>query len=199
MLVALLTALSVCGTPGPNNIICAAIGARRGYRGALSYSLGVTIGFPLLLAAVGFGLGTLINTYPQIQDITQMAGTAFLIYLAYRIATAPPPDMNAPDSVDNIKAYGFSYAVMFQWINPKALSFAFSLVALYTRPDALLVDIPLLMLLTAGITLPITMLWALLGDVLSRFLQTPLHYRLFNAGMGGLLLAAAVSIFIYQR
>lgn len=194
MFAALLASLPVCATPGPNNIICAAIGARRGARGALPYALGVTVGFPLMLAAVGIGLGTLIRQYPQIQQFTQLAGVAFLVYLAYRIATAPMPDMHRPD---NISAYSFTYAVLFQWINPKAVSFAFSLIALYTRPYALFIDIVLLMLISAVITLPVTMLWALTGDVLSRFLQTRLRYRVFNLCMGALLLAAAVSIFLY--
>lgn len=196
MLAALFASLPVCITPGPNNIICAAIGAREGARRALPYALGVTCGFPLLLGAVGLGLGTLLRLYPAIQQAAQVLGALFLAVLALRIAMAAP--YVRADAPRGVLRQGFWYAMAFQWINPKALSYAFSLIALYTRPQALPLDVALLMLMAAAITLPITMGWALSGDLLGRYLRTPLQQRAFNVAMGALMLAAAVSIFFYQ-
>lgn len=198
MLAALLISLPVAGTPGPNNIICAAIGARHGARRALPYALGVTVGFPLLLGGVGLGLGSLLRTYPQIQQTAQVLGTGFLVYLSYRIAAAPIVNVARERQKVGGAVRGFWYAVAFQWINPKALSFCFSLIALYTRPQALLLDIALLMVISAGVSIVMTMSWALTGDLLGKLLRTSWQHRLFNVVMALLLLGAALSIFFYQ-
>lgn len=192
---AFFASLPICATPGPNNIICAAIGARHGYRRALPYSLGATLGFPLLLGAVGLGLGGVLRLYPGIQLATQVLGALFLVYLAYRIATAPPVDV---EHARVERVYGFRYAMVFQWVNPKAVSFAFSLISLYARPQALLIDVPLLMLMSAIITLPVTMIWAIAGNVLGKLLHTPLRQRVFNGVMAALLLSAALGILLYR-
>lgn len=197
MLAAVFTSLAVSATPGPNNIIVAAIGAHHGYRRALPYCLGVTVGFPLMLGIVGLGLGGLLITYPYLRQMTQIIGATFLIYLAYRIVTAPV--VNVPTARREGSIYGFWYAVIFQWINPKAVPFAFGFISLYARPQALMLDVAMLMMLSALVTLPITTGWALTGDLLSRVLKTPLQYRVFNLAMGLLLLSAPVSLFFYQR
>lgn len=196
-LAALLASLPISATPGPNNIICAALGARHGVRRALPYALGVTVGFPLLLASAGAGLGALLHLYPQIQTATQIAGAAFMVYLAYRIAAAPPVNVRQRRAQVGERVFGFWYAVAFQWINPKAIAHAFSVIALYTRPQAMALDVAMLMLISAAIVLPITVGWAVTGNLVSRFLDTPLRERGFNIFMGLLLLSAAVSIFFY--
>ena len=193
MLAALFASLPVCTTPGPNNIIAAAIGARHGAARALPYAIGATIGFPLMLAVIGFGLGNIIRLYPQLQLTIQIVGMSFLTYLAYRIATAPVVDQ--PTQTTAI-ILGFRHALFFQWINPKAVSFAFSLIALYTRPQHLLIDIIGLMILSAVLTFFTIMLWAFTGGMLKQFLHHPQRQRLFNRIMGFLVLSAAISILI---
>ena len=180
-------------TPGPNNTICAGISATHGFRRALPFVLGVTVGFPLLLLAVGLGLGGVLRAYPQLRTVTQVAGAVFLLYLAYRIITAPPFTGNNTESAKNTP--GFFRAVLFQWVNPKALSFMLSLIALYLRPQALATDLPLLMLISAIMALGSTLLWSLAGVAVGRFLKTRRRHRIFNAVMGMLLILAAVDIF----
>ena len=45
-------------TPGPNNLLLAASGANFGVRRTIPHVLGIVSGFPLLVLAVGLGLGT---------------------------------------------------------------------------------------------------------------------------------------------
>lgn len=201
VLAAFLVSLPVSWTPGPNNIICTAIGARHGWRQAVPYSLGVGVGFPVLLGSVGIGLGTVIRLYPSIQTAAQWIGVAFLVYLAYRLATAPladPADPNPHQSQVKKSVPGFWYAVFFQWANPKAVSFCFSLISLYTRPDALWIDLSLLMLISVFISVSSTLTWAVTGNVISKFLHTPKHHRLFNGCMATLLLLSALIILLPQ-
>lgn len=177
-------------TPGPNNTICATIGATHGFRRAIPFACGVAAGFPLLLGAAGVGLGGVLRAYPQLQKIAQIGGALFLAYLAYRIITAPPLN-------DGTKAMvpGFFRAVVFQWINPKSLSFTISLVALYLRPQAMSTDLPLLMLIASVMAMGSTVLWAFAGVGIGRFLKTRRRQKIFNAIMGGLLLLAAADVF----
>ncbi len=44
-------------TPGPNNTISTLSGATFGFRKTVPQMLGVTVGYPLMLAALGLGLG----------------------------------------------------------------------------------------------------------------------------------------------
>ena len=110
------TALFVASfTPGPNNAICASIGATYGYTRALPFALGVTVGYPALIAAVGLGLAGLLAAFPQLHLAIKICGASFLLYLAWKIATAK----NTPAT--NAKVPGFWRAFLFQWFNPKGV------------------------------------------------------------------------------
>ena len=51
-------------TPGPNNIMLLASGARFGFRRTLPHLLGVTAGFTLQTVAVCAGLGVVLEWLP---------------------------------------------------------------------------------------------------------------------------------------
>ena len=135
------TALFVASfTPGPNNAICASIGATYGYTRALPFALGVTVGYPALIAAVGLGLAGLLAAFPQLHLAIKICGASFLLYLAWKIATAK----NTPAT--NAKVPGFWRAFLFQWFNPKGVPVSFSIIAAYADAgDTLLADIAALM------------------------------------------------------
>ena len=50
-------AFTMAFTPGPNNVISTASGVNYGYIRTLPFILGVAIGFPVMIATVGLGLG----------------------------------------------------------------------------------------------------------------------------------------------
>ena len=63
----LITFTFVAGiTPGPNNIMLLASGLNHGIRKSMPHYLGICIGFPIMVAVVGFGLGALFEQYPGI-------------------------------------------------------------------------------------------------------------------------------------
>ena len=49
---------------------------------------GVTLGFGFMVLCVGFGLGALFAAFPPLYTVLKFAGAAYLLYLAWRIATA---------------------------------------------------------------------------------------------------------------
>lgn len=73
-------------TPGPNNLMLLASGVNFGFRRTVPHMLGIGAGFLSLLLAVGFGLGAVLAAYPQLHTALKIAGGAYLLYLAWRIA-----------------------------------------------------------------------------------------------------------------
>ena len=50
-------AVSMSISPGPNNLMVTASGANFGFRRTVPHMLGISFGFPVMLLAVGLGLG----------------------------------------------------------------------------------------------------------------------------------------------
>lgn len=75
-------------TPGPNNLMLLASGVNFGFLRTIPHMLGIGVGFLILLLAVGLGLGALLTAYPPIQTALKVAGGAYLLYLAWKIAMA---------------------------------------------------------------------------------------------------------------
>ena len=81
-------AFTTSGTPGPNNAMLTASGANFGFRRAVPHMLGIIIGFPAMVLAIGLGLGAVFAALPWLHLALKYVGTAYMLYLAWRIATA---------------------------------------------------------------------------------------------------------------
>jgi threonine/homoserine/homoserine lactone efflux protein len=177
-------------TPGPGNILLTATGAAVGvWRGA-GCLFGVSAGMASLMFAVALGLGSLILQYPLVLEIMKWAGAAFLLWLAWKIATAEVTDQS-----EAAKPVGFLEAALLQWINPKAWVVTTGAVGTYFPADANGVFIQALAL--AGLfvvaALPSGLVWLAFGATMQRFLSSPRAARAFNIAMA-VLLAASVAL-----
>ena len=179
-------------SPGPNNAICAAIAAAHGWRRAMPFVFGVAVGFPALLLVFSFGLGAAFSRSPELHLAVKIAGSLFLLHLAWRIAFAKTDrDENNPRA-----PAGFFRAVMFQWVNPKALAFCASMSAAYVRPEHLAGDALALTAMAVCISVPANTSWVVVGAAFSRVLTTPRRMRLFNIAMGALLALSVAGLFL---
>ena len=89
MLLALATFCFVSSiTPGPNNMMLLASGANFGFRRTLPHLMGVSLGFGAMVLAVGLGVGGIFTAYPALYDVLRVVACAYMLWLAYRIATA---------------------------------------------------------------------------------------------------------------
>lgn len=73
-------------TPGPNNFMLLASGVNFGFAKTIPHMLGISIGFLVLLLAVGFGLGAVLTAFPVLHTALKIAGGVYLLYLAWKIA-----------------------------------------------------------------------------------------------------------------
>jgi threonine/homoserine/homoserine lactone efflux protein len=114
-------------TPGPNVVMATASAANFGFRRTIPQMAGVTVGFGVLVLAVGLGLASLFRAEPRLHSVLKFAGAGYLLYLAWCIARADRSSNTARAS-----PIGFLEAALFQWINPKGWVFAVGALATYT-------------------------------------------------------------------
>lgn len=177
-------------TPGPNNVMLMASGANFGFRPTLPHFAGVSIGFAAMVILVGAGLASIFAAAPWLYQILRWVGAAYLLYFAFKIATAK--------GIGSAEARGqpvtFWQAVAFQWVNPKAWSMILSAITTFAPPDPNLWHIGLLTLLLLIIGLPCSLTWMAFGVSLKAFLSRPRALRTFNIAMALLLVISLYPI-----
>jgi len=170
-------------TPGPNNTMLMASGVNFGLRRSVPHMIGVSLGFLVLVLAVGLGLGGLFAAYPALHDVLKAAGAAYLLWLAWKLATAKGLAEGAAAS----QPQTFLQAAGFQWVNPKAWAMALGAITTYTPRAGYTANVLIVALVFSVINLPCIGVWTGFGVGLRRFLDRPAILRAFNWGMAALL------------
>ncbi|MFA6154886.1 LysE family translocator [Mesorhizobium sp.] len=173
-------------TPGPNNLMLLASGVNFGIARTVPHMLGISIGFLVLLLAVGFGLGAVLTAFPALHNALKVAGAAYLLYLAWKIAMSRSLSGKGEAEARPMR---FIEAAAFQWVNPKAWVMAITAMAVYTNPDRPFVSVALISIAFAVVNLPSVSIWAGFGTALRGFLSDPVRLKWFNIVMGVLLAA----------
>lgn len=171
-------------TPGPNNLMLMASGANFGMRRSVPHMLGVGIGFVLMIVLVGIGVVRLFELWPPAFTVLKVAGIAYMLWLAWKIANAAPPADKPADA--SARPMTFIQAALFQWMNPKAWSMALTSVTVYA-PAHDIATVGQVALIFGAINLPSVSSWTMLGTVMRRWLTSPTRLRAFNWSMAGLL------------
>ncbi|WP_322974132.1 LysE family translocator [Larsenimonas rhizosphaerae] len=186
--------VSMSGTPGPNNVMLTASGARFGYRRTLPHILGILAGCMTLFTALAFGAGALFQQFAWLQTGLKWVGAVYLLYLAVQIGTSPPP---ALDDEDRARPQRFWEAFVFQYVNPKAWVMGMAMIATFMpQTGPLWANALGVALLGELVAFPCISFWAGFGMAISRYLTTPMQWRIFN-GVMGLMTAGCVLFIIY--
>jgi len=192
----LLFAVAGSLTPGPNNIMLAASGVNYGFRRTIPHMAGVCIGFPLMILAVGMGISRIFEEAPAIHTALKLMGSAYLLWLAWRVATAEQTPKPSPDETRN-RPISFLQAAAFQWVNPKAWILVLSAISTYTDIDrALLPQVIAITAIFAVISIFSVMIWTMLGVGIAQALKEPRSRRIFNVTMAAALAISVLWIFV---
>lgn len=170
-------------TPGPNNVMLMASGANFGFRRTLPHMLGIAGGVSLMAMLVGLGLMTLFEAVPLLGSILKIMSVLYLLWLAYRIATAAPIEERTVKG----RPMTLMQAAAFQWVNPKAWAMCLSAITIYA-PDRSLPSVVLVAAAFLLVALPAISVWAWLGTVIRRWLSSPRRLQAFNLTMAALLI-----------
>jgi len=179
-------------TPGPNNMMVLASGVNYGFRRSIPHMLGIGIGFLVMLLGVGAGVGQAFALYPSLDRSLKIASIVYMLWLAFRIATAKPIASDDPAAVG--QPMTFLGAVAFQWVNPKAWAMALTATATYTVASQFTLSLVVLAVVFSLVGVPCIALWTMFGVALRRVLQDPVKLRLLNWSMAALLVASLYPI-----
>jgi threonine/homoserine/homoserine lactone efflux protein len=187
LLAASLFALVSSITPGPNNTMILASGVNFGLRRSLRHLAGICLGFGFMLVMVGLGLHQVLETYPAVLATLRWVGATYLVWLAYKLATAAPPH---PDAASTTQPMGFWAAAAFQWVNPKAWVMAMTAMSTYLPGNAVALQVLLLAGLFVLINAPCVTCWAAFGSSMRQLLQDRFRLRVFNMTMAAALVGS---------
>ncbi|MEL6751730.1 MAG: LysE family translocator, partial [Pseudomonadota bacterium] len=163
-------------TPGPNNVMLFASGVNFGFRRTIPHMFGISIGFGVMLAAVGAGIGALVTQVPGVLLAIKIVGGLYMLWLAWKIANSGP----VAQAEGTASPMTFMQAALFQWVNPKAWMMATFAMATYTASGNYWVNVAIISSVFAAINLPAVGVWAGFGQALREVLKDPFWLRVFN-------------------
>ncbi len=183
--------LPLAYSPGPGNMVFAAIGARSGWRASLAPSVGYHLATWCVSAAIGFGFASVAALSPVLFVWVGFAGSAYVFWLACRFWYAAP----VSGTVHASRASALDGAVLLI-LNPKAYVIMAALFAQFLPPAP-----------TAGQVLWITTvftlnnlvafsLWTVAGDLLLKRFRAPDQAQRMNRSFALVLAGVAVWMLI---
>lgn len=181
--------LSTSGTPGPNNVMILTSGVNHGVVKSIPHILGVNLGFPFMLLALGTGATEIFSALPLLHLFIKVVGIIYLGYLAFKIATMPV-SLTGKHTAEPLS---FMQAALFQWVNPKAWIMGVSAIVAFSTPGTEALS---QVLIIAGafilFGLPCSVVWLTIGVSLQKLLTKQSYIRRFNVVMALVLLASLI-------
>jgi len=197
-LAGLLTFVAIYGaavaSPGPG--VAAVVGRvlTRGLRGAPAFIGGFLVGDLVWFALAATALHAVAQTFALVFVVVRYVGAAYLLYLAWKMWTAPTiADGAAARSEHPVRL--FLGALSLTLGNPKVIFFFMALLPMAVDLESLTATAALEMaVLIAMILSAVLGGYALLAAFGRRFITNPRAVRLVNRGSGAMLAGAAVAI-----
>ena len=181
----LLAALALAGSPGPNTLSLAATGAGFGWRHGLGLMTGLNCGMALVIALSGSGVSAALLALPAVAPLIIGAAVLYFLWLAWRIATAPP--LGAVPDAAPVPA--FRAGVMISLLNPKAYA---AMSAMFASPVLGTLSPLGAGLAKAGVLWAViwcvNILWLCVGAALTPLFRDPRASRIVNIAFALLLL-----------
>lgn len=182
-----LAGIALTGSPGPATLGLAAAGAAFGVRRSVALFIGILAGVLVVMMVTATGLTGLVLAQPGIGPVVSLLAAGYMLYLAYRIGTAPLPNENA----DAQPPPGFVPGLFLGFGNPKAYAAMAALfsgfVLVRDRPHA---DVAAKTAVLLVIMVVVDVAWLLAGSALTRVLRDPVWGRAINVAFAVLLVAS---------
>lgn len=183
----LLAGLALAGSPGPATLSLAAAGAAFGARRVAGYLAGIVAGMVAVMTITASGVVGLLLTVPGVAPVVTIAAAIYFVWLAWRIATAPPLGADEADRQSPSFLGGFGLSL----VNPKGYA---AMAALFSGfmllRDRLALDAGVKIALLTAVIVFVNVVWLWSGALLTRFFRDPRSNRIINIAFAVLLLAS---------
>jgi threonine/homoserine/homoserine lactone efflux protein len=189
----ILASVIIMGSPGPSTISATAVGAAFGVRGSLNYVCGLIVGTMAVLLAVSLGAVAIVTSIPHGGRVLSGISAAYILFLAFKIAAAPPLGSESSPVAAPAFVGGFVLAIA----NPKAY---LAIAAVFAGQTIIAADhgrdaVVKTALLSFMIVI-IHMCWLFVGASLSRILRDPVSSRLINVSLAAALVIMTLVAFM---
>jgi threonine/homoserine/homoserine lactone efflux protein len=189
----IVTALAIMGSPGPATISLTAAGSAYGVRRSLAYLLGIIVGSTVVLVAVATGITAALLAVPALRVALVTISVAYILWLAYRVATAPPLAARAAAA----DAPSLAGGTLFGVANPKAWVAIAAVFASTRLADTAVADEAAKIVLLSVMIVLINGTWLIAGASLAPILRNPRRSRIINTALAGALVGATALALIH--
>ncbi|MBN2529454.1 MAG: LysE family translocator [Deltaproteobacteria bacterium] len=191
----LLFAITMCITPGPNNMMLAVSGANFGYRRTLPHILGILVGMNMLFVCAASGLAAVLVALPPVHWILKIGGTAYLLFFSWKIALIRPAEQTTSDTAQSPRPLSFINASVFQFMNPKGLVTGVSTVSVFSVPGSSYNTSVAAIMFTFNIVCVFTTsIWTGVGTIFQQKMKHQRFSRIFNVSVAALTATTVVLI-----
>jgi threonine/homoserine/homoserine lactone efflux protein len=182
----LLTALAIMGSPGPATMSLVAAGSVYGVRRCVPYLVGIVIGTTVVLVAVASGITAVLLAVPAVRPALIGVSSAYILWLAYHIATAPALGglADAPDAPSPVGGALLGVANPKAWFAIAAVFASARLAEPGTADAAAKIAILTVMIILINTG------WLVAGRSIAPLLRDPRRARLVNVTLAVALVGA---------
>lgn len=189
--------LLAVATPGPGVAAVIARSLARGTQGAAAFIGGFLIGDLIWFAVAATGLAALAQTAQLVFVVIKYAGAVYLLYLAYRLWTAPPATAaeDTPLDTGQKPLQLFLGSLALTLANPKTAIFFLALLPTVVRLEELTVFGFLEIVAVISVVLPLVLGgYVFLAARARRMFKSPRAVRTINRSTGAAMACAAVAV-----
>jgi threonine/homoserine/homoserine lactone efflux protein len=190
----LVTALAIMGSPGPATISLTAAGSAYGVRRSLGYLAGIVAGTVVVLVAVATGITATLLAVPALRSVLLVLSAAYILWLAWRIATAPRIGNGNGGGVGNKPRLGAAPSLvggaLLGVANPKAWVAIAATFASARLADPASADAAAKVVLLSGVAVLIMAAWLVAGASFAPALRDPARARVVNLVLAAVLVGA---------
>ena len=196
-----VTSILICIIPGPTTIYVLVQSLIHGRKATKPLVVGVIVGDFLCVSLSVLGLGALLAISASLFDVIKFCGAAYLVWLGVNMLRSGSIKLDGTiDKTPVSAARWFKNVMLITALNPKGIIFFTAFMPQFISPD----QSPAYQLSILGFTFvlvgaTVVLLYSLLANNISAYLQHDRHKQLINIVGGSCLLGAGAVALSVER
>ncbi|WP_129140778.1 LysE family translocator [Modicisalibacter coralii] len=175
-------------SPGPNNVMCATVGAKQGVKESVPFILGLNVPIFVYALLTGFGLAALLNSIPRLAPVLTLLGALYVVFLGVKLLRA-----SSGGNADDVQ-YGFRSGLVISSLNVKVVAVLVAMYSQFANDDryfSFVLAVSFVLVCVVG-----HLLWNAIGRVSSQVIKNEKFLRIQNRFYGALLAGVGIWMFL---